>query len=157
MNVHDTMIELAACLCVELEAIDFNPCFCGVVPGEAAAYGYGGDCETGGMAWVRLITAYPSSGVGQADVSINNCGTALGFDLEVGVSRLMPVGDNDGNMPTDAEILEATSKQVEAMLAMRRAIVCCGENKSWIIGAYVPFGPEGGIIGGTWEVNMQEE
>jgi hypothetical protein len=148
------MEQLATCLCAQIEA-DGLPalCFCGVLPGEIPAYNGGEECDAG-MAYVRLITMYPASGVGTQNVSVGNCSSLLGFDLEVGIMRPSPIGDEEG--PSDAELLESTELQLADAIAMRKAIACCTGQKNWILGAYTPYGPEGGIIGGTWEVNMVE-
>jgi hypothetical protein len=45
------------------------------------------------------------------------------------------------------------------MAAMLRAIECCLGNasaKGVALGAYTPVGPEGAVVGGTWQVTVAE-
>lgn len=154
--IFDTLTDLATCLCAQI-ITDGLPetCYCGLIPGEAPAVGYFGDCENNGVAYVRLANAYPSKSIGQQDLSVSNCGSVMGLDIEVGILRMMTVGDEDGNMPTAGEILEATQLQVADMLTMRRAVECCLQPEDYVMGSYTPVGPDGGILGGSWEVNLQ--
>lgn len=155
-RVFDTLVELAACLCQTIESEGLpDTCFCGIVPGEAPAFGYWSDCEKNGMAYVRLSTSYPSQQIGQQSVATGNCSSLLGIDVEIGILRSLPVGDEQGNMPEDYDILEATQLQVADMIAMRKAVTCCLAAEDFLMGAYSPFGPDGGIVGGTWEINLQ--
>lgn len=156
-SIFDTLTELATCLCAQIVK-DESPttCFCGLIPGEAPAVGYFADCEEGnGVAYVRLSNAYPSTSIGQQNLGVDNCSSIMGFDVEVGILRFMPVGDKQGNMPTPGEILAATQLQIADMLTMRRAVECCLDSSDYIVGAYTPVGPDGGIVGGSWEINLQ--
>ena len=149
------LLSLAGCLCAQIEADGSpQPCFCGVVPGEAAVAQYAGDCDTrDGMAWVRLTTGYPSVSVGQIDQRVGNCKSGTGFDVEVGILRAFPVEEE---APTDAELLAAFDQQMKDMLTMRRAIECCDaiSSKDFILGSYRPSGPLGGLVGGIWNVML---
>lgn len=151
------MTDLATCLCAQIEADGLPPfCFCGVVPGEAAILDYAGDCDPlCGMAWVRLAGAYPSMIVGAPDVSLGNCGAALGGDIEIGTMRCVPGSDDSGNPPSDAELLLATSLQIADAEAIRKAIICCPGHKDFTIGQYTPVGPAGGMVGGAWLLSVQ--
>jgi hypothetical protein len=40
------------------------------------------------------------------------------------------------------------------MMVMRRAVACCPGSTDWILGAYVPTGPQGGLVGGYWTLEM---
>lgn len=151
--VFDTMLLLADCLCTQIVP---DVCFCGVVPGEAPAFDYHGDCDTAcGMAWVRLANAYPAAMPGVPSEQPGNCAVALGVEVEVGVARCIGVGNDTGGPPTYDELLQSTELQVADMLAMRRAVVCCDAlvAKDTTISAYSPFGPDGGMVGGTMTVS----
>ena len=152
MSVFETMASIATCLCNVLVTQGRETCFCGVVPGEVVSQDFAGNCEVAcGMAWVRLGNAYPSTTPGQADQTVSNCSKPLGIDIEVGITRCIEV-DEDGNSPE--ELLEATDMQIQDMLAMREAILCCPDlsAKDYILGSYRPVGPEGGLYGGVWTV-----
>lgn len=153
--VFDRLTDLAACLCAQIEKDGGpEPCFCGVIPGDAAVGDYAGDCdEKCGMAWVRLVAAYPATGVGVADETAGNCSASLGFDVEVGILRCIPIHD-DGSPLTPEEATDATTLQVADMLTMWRAITCCEAitSKDYILGGYAPMGPLGGLVGGGFQI-----
>lgn len=156
MDVFNVLAELATCLCRQIKA-DGLPdlCFCGVVPGDAASDQYTGDCSNDGMAWVRLITAYPANAVGEPLETPNNCGFGMGLDIELGIMRCVPVGSDDGDPPTAEELLAATDAQVANMMAMQKAVICCPaiNMRDTRLNSYVPIGPEGGLNGGTWTIS----
>jgi hypothetical protein len=39
-------------------------------------------------------------------------------------------------------------------MAMGRAIACCRNSNDWVLGQYQPYGPEGTIVGGTFQIGM---
>lgn len=152
------MSALADCLCAQIES-DGLPgvCFCGVVPGEAAAADYFGNCKgVCGMAWVRLSSMYPATSVGVADISIGNCNKELGLELEVGIMRCFVLSDERGNPPSAEAIKEATSLQVLDAECMVRAVACCDaiSRRDFRLSLYQPLGPEGGVVGGIWSLSM---
>lgn len=154
-RVYDTLTNIAACLCAEVEEADGpDLCFCGVIPGDAVVAEYAGDCDSKcGMAWVRLITAYPSVAVGQQSLRLGNCGNQVGFEVEMGILRCIPM-DEEPLEPE--ELAAATDQQITDMSTMRRAITCCDSlsSKDFILGPYAPSGPLGGLVGGTWTIYL---
>lgn len=153
-NVTRLLTDLAGCLCSELA--ESKPlCFCGVLPGSRVAYDYVGMCEEkDGMAWTRLGTSYPSTGVGRIDTNLRNCGSGLGFDIEMGVLRSAPTMKEGGEPPDEGDQLSSVDLQISDMLAMYRAVACClgPKNYDFILSQYRPFGPEGFAVGGTLTV-----
>jgi hypothetical protein len=155
------LTELATCLCAEFAPGNDSGlpgvCFCGIVSGAQPALDFFGNCDDAcGMAWIRLATAQPSSGVGLENLNPGNCGSALGWDIEVGVSRCAVGLTADGRPPDEADYLTETQLQIADMLAMRHAIMCCSGSKNFIVGPYTPFGPAGNQVGGVWAVSMLE-
>jgi hypothetical protein len=158
--IFERLTVLATCLCAEIK----NPawgvpdvCFCGVVPGDAVFGMYAGDCnDVCGMAWVRMVTVYPSHAVGSLITEPANCEYGLGVDVEMGITRCMSVGDEQGNLPSPAQQLAAVELQVADALIMQRALYCCDAipHKDVILGQYQTIGPEGGLIGGTFTMSM---
>jgi len=148
--------ELATCLCAQIITDGLPPvCFCGVVPGAEVALDYAGDCKDAcGMAWVRLASSYPSTAIGQPSILPGNCGVGIGFDVEIAIMRCIEAGDADGSPPEPGVLAAAAVLQYEDMLAMWRAVACCRQSKDWIMGAYTPVGPEGGLVGGALAVSM---
>jgi hypothetical protein len=151
---------IAACLCAEIADPDNgvpDVCYCGVMPGAAIAAQYAGDCASKcGMAWVRLVTAYPSVTLGAASIQPARCTTGMGIDVEVGILRCMSVGDERGNMPTLQEQTDAAALQYADISVMWKAILCCDAIPPMdaILGQYQPMGPEGGLVGGAFTLSM---
>jgi hypothetical protein len=159
-RVHELMVSLAACLC-EQAAEDGSPemCFCGVLPGDTVVADYVGEgCSDSvcGMAWVRLITAYPASGVGVVNENIGNCGSQLGIEIEIGMLRCFPAPEDDGEPPAKEEMLAASAQQTDDMFTMLKAISCCDSlsSKDYVLSAYTPAGPMGLVYGGTFTVML---
>lgn len=159
MHSIQTRVEaLAECLCTEVSKNGPALCFCGVVAGETVALDRIGECddEHNGMAWVRLTTAYPSQTIGRVDTTIRNCAGGIGFEVEIGVMRLAPSYGTDLehlDPPTEAEELAAARIATDDMIALFRAVQCClGDD--YIAGAYLPVGPQGGVVGGRLTVML---
>lgn len=152
--------ELSACLCSELDAAGGGDlCFCGVVYGEGMDRSLVPVGRCGGAAWVRLDQSYPSLNFPEPDQTAN-CNTLLAAVIEVGVMRTVAVGSDRRAPSLDERTLDAR-RQFSDMSAMHRAISCCvGTSKLdfvYLLGDYQPFGPEGGISGGTWTMTLQQE
>jgi hypothetical protein len=126
-------------------------CFCGIVPGQQATWDY-----TTGMAWVRLTSVVPSAIFPSQSFDLNNCGTTLAAELEVGVLQCTPGPAADGSPPDQDQQTEAARLQVATMAAVRSAILCCadGSDLDLILGAYDPQGPNGNLVGGIWTVSV---
>jgi hypothetical protein len=154
----DRLTDLATCLCRQItENGGPETCFCGVIPGDAAIQDYAGDCATGcGMAWVRLVSMMPMSGVDLQNTDPGNCSSEVGAIVEVGIMRCIGSGDQRRTAPKDAELLRATEQQIKDALTMRQAIACCPsiDSKDFILGAYAPMGPMGGLVGGAWSLTV---
>ena len=161
--VFNRLGELAVCLCEQIQDPENgvpDVCFCGIVPGEQAIGNYAGDCKNKcGMAWVRLVSLYPMASIGAIDQTPGNCGVGVGIDVEMGVFRCISIGDEQGNLPSPAELLEATQLQIADALIMRKAVLCCDAipSKEAILANYTPVGPLGGLVGGTMQVSMGTE
>lgn len=151
------MASLAECLCAELCEDGPEPCFCGVLPGDAYIAEYVGNCaDKCGSAWVRLVAAYPSVTAGQPDQEVRRCGTSLGLEIEVGVLRCAPAPDSRGEPPPPGAVLAAADQQFADMILMRKVISCCPELQAfdYVLGTYTPAGPQGGLVGGLWTVGV---
>lgn len=161
MVVWPKLLELASCLCREITQSGLpEPCFCGVLPGSAIVgdlAGFGCDDGRNGMAWVRLVTSAPA-GQGQQR---GRCLPLLAFSVEVGIMRNIVIPDN-GDLPDAAQFLADTQLQLADMAAMLRAICCYkdsgdeGDHEA-MIGPYQPYGPMGGLLGGTMQVQLLED
>lgn len=152
--------DLSACLCSTLaDAKGPELCFCGVLPGDTVDEGLAavGSCS-GGMAWVRLANSYASTTFPDAD-AIAGCSVLLAAQFEIGVLRPIILG-NDRRNPTSDELVAATRVQLSDMTAMHRAIRCCvgGSEVDFVyaLGDYTPEGPDGGLLGGSWTLTVQQ-
>jgi hypothetical protein len=161
VTIGEILASIAACVCAELTpdgADGPDVCFCDVVPGQVFAHDYVWGCEADGKcgaAWVRMITAYPAVGVGVPADKRPGCGFLLGVDVEIGVIRCLEAGEN-GNAP-EAEVMNAAAMQeIDDMIAIRRAIMCCDalEDIDISLGNYQPTGPAGMVFGGTWALSL---
>lgn len=150
--------NLATCLCAAiLEANLPEPCFCGIVPGEAVVEDYIGDCEpVCGMAFVRLASIYPATSLGQPSDDVNNCGLMLGADIEIGILRCISSGEADGSPPSPEELYAATQLQINDSLAIYKAVNCC-DLGDVLMDTYSPVGPLGGIVGGIWPISIMDQ
>lgn len=148
--------RLAVCLCAQIIA-DGSPatCFCGVSPGSGFSPDLlqCEDTESCGIAFVQLQSSYPSQTVGVVDQTPGNCGVTIGFDAVIGVLRCFPLQDDGSNPPPETQ-LELFRQQTLDMESMRRALICCDwlPSKDVIVGQYTPVGPEGELIGGTFQL-----
>lgn len=159
--IYPAMVRLSGCLCAELVASELpTPCFCGVIPGTESNLDCG-NCKDGcGAAWVRLATGFPSSDFPIISNTLQNCGTPLAFQLEVGITRCFsPFADRSGNAPGVEENLRQTRLQLADMAAMRRAIACCfaDVDTDYMLGPYLPLSFQGGCGGGFWTVYVGQE
>jgi hypothetical protein len=158
-RIFEALAMINECLCGKIEENGLPKlCFCGIIAGQAPydATGVGDGCDDDdedegcGQAWVRLVTAYPSSAVGIADTNPGNCGKGVGFDVEIGILRCISIEDNGGAIEAE-EMLSATSLQIADMLTMQQALMCCSvDSDNFVLGAYTPIGPEGMFVGGSW-------
>jgi hypothetical protein len=74
----------------------------------------------------------------------------------MGILRCINVGDPDGGGPSPAELHEAAQLQIADALVMQRALFCCDgiPNSDVILGLYQSLGPEGGLVGGSYNMSI---
>jgi len=149
MDLADRMIEVASCLCAQIITDGSpEPCFCGVVPGDSVVLAYATDCESrDGMAWVRLISMYPSSTLGEQAFVPGNCTGGIGAEVELGIVRSYPVS-GDGEEPPPAVLEEIVRQQVKDAMTLYRTVMPCFANRWARLGMVIGgarFGPGGGF------------
>jgi hypothetical protein len=131
-----------------------------VHPGEPAFDFIGSDCdECDGELWVRLVNAYVSHTrfPTEEDGPLTIANPKIAYVLEVGTVRAMAETTDDQANPTTVAALEAGAEKALAdMAAIRRAICkCLGDAKrTYVLGSYTPYGPQGFAIGGWWQVTV---
>jgi hypothetical protein len=156
---------LLGCLCAEVAKTPAGePCFCGMVTGNAPMPVDSCLCDRGGTrcgtAWVRLDTAYPSATFPTPDgAPRGSCTSPLAYRFLVGVVRCQPgLHPADGSPPTAAELLVAAEQEMADMRAAYQAIVCCQPptgRGQMLLGSWLPVGaPDGLCAGGYWPVTV---
>jgi hypothetical protein len=80
-------------------------------------------------------------------------------ELEMGAYRCAATIDNRGNPPSCERIVRDAEVILDDAAAMRRAANCCfraGEaGRQLTVGAWQPYGPDGGCAGGTMSVTVR--
>lgn len=159
MTPGDLLVDLASCLCAEFTptgGTEPDLCFCDVAPGQTFAHDYVWECDDKcGAAWVRLANAYPAVGVGVPAENRIGCGALLGFDIEIGVIRCLEQ-ESTGEAPPAETMSAAALTQVDDLIAMRRAVMCCDalKDEDYSLNTYQPVGPQGMVVGGTWTLSV---
>jgi hypothetical protein len=156
-TIWPAIASLTACLCRTVVDLGLPPvCICSPMPGEEIASDY--VSEEAGMAWVRLESAWPSTNF-PSPSGAAACNAPLAFGIEVGLAYCAPGSSDDGEPPSMAAQFDAVRLQMAAMNAMRQAILCCfptSRASDVALGVYVPAGPQGGVVGGTWSISVAE-
>lgn len=152
-------VQLAECLCAQIADRGLpEPCFCGVIPGEAVALDYCTGCDDSacGMAWVRVAGVGTRLGfVDQRSArSTSGCQVVLEATFEIGIVRCAPMPGSDGSPPSMAAQLDAAQLQLADMAAALRAANCCFDTRDVQLDGWVPIGPLGGCLGGAWSVTV---
>lgn len=159
LKLYPVLAELRACLCRAMDAE--NSCFCGILIGDDIPAEYANCDEDAAIAYVRVITGYPSSILALQPDQVAPSGWTRTFNLAVGSLRPQPIGE--GRTPPSAEEVEvATLRSLADMQLAWEAIMCClGSDKFedlvYLVGAYTPLPSAGGVGGGEWTVSIQDD
>jgi hypothetical protein len=162
-SVWPTLLSLAECLCEELNKPDSDgnveePCFCGVVAGDAVLMDYVTD--GGVMGWVRLTGSFPSTEFPTPDLTLA-CGTQYAHEVEIGVARRSPIvatGSRRPQVPPTVEQWgELARLQAADLAAIRRAVHCClgGDGPDFVLGQMQQEGPQGGVLATYWSLFVE--
>lgn len=137
-------------------------CVVTAFPGNAVPVDYiGSDDNCGSMAWVRHMSSYPSVRFPSSDATLESCHATLAHLIEVGIIRRSPTPESDGStveLPDDLEHLNTSFDLADDMLLMKDAIARAARSIDFVIlGSYTPQGPEGGAVGGTWQITVGDD
>lgn len=159
--------RLAECLCKELaDAKGPSLCFCGLWVGTSQPPLGVAKCADGegcGVAWVRLVGAFPSSSFPVPDDGLqqSSCATPLAYEVEIGVGRCAPRAEGREVLPSEQALFDAQRLYMSDMRAAKRALLCClpeaqrkaepGRQLVVSLGAYRPLDNAGGKSGGVWQ------
>jgi hypothetical protein len=119
-------------------------------------------CEDGGQLYVRLVQSFPTSGPGSApfpgqDTRPRCHPVLMAARLGVGVLRCSQAfATEEGAPPSDAtKTTEGTRTSMDASILLE-AILCCLTtalpNLPWVVDVWNPLGPNGGCVGGEWQL-----
>jgi hypothetical protein len=154
--------ELLACYETELAKLADPPASIGLRPGTIVdlLMSTADDECCNGLAWVRVVTFYPSSTqVPNQDTTAQKQGPkAWAVTLELGYVRCAPTPD-EHSIPSNEEWDEVTQAVMDAGAAMRRAICCMMDAQPMraqrvVPGQWQPAPVEGGCVGGTLPVTI---
>lgn len=111
------------------------------------------DCDVAcEQVWVRVMGVTPRQDPA-TDGWGGDCGMILEMELEVGVLRCVEVKE-DGEAPTESEVLAYAMQAMTDMLALQQAALSCEVWDSIEVGQWQPSGPLGGQYGGTWNFTV---
>ena len=149
------MVQLLECVCQHVEHAGSGPvCWCGMYPGAQVSHDYCGiECEndTCGMAYIRPGSAFSFESFPSPALD-DTCQLPVGFEIEVGIQRCMPTMEEDGSLPSPADITETTLNLLQDQWALHKAIRCCEfEQGKIILGPWTPTVAQGGCVGGYWQ------
>jgi len=147
------LVELADCVCEHLEVAGSGPtCWCGIYPGASVSWDYCGECDSGkcGMGYIRPDIAFPYETFPTPTLD-ESCERTIAWRFEVGVVRCIPTMEEDGSLPSPADVSEAAVNLLQDQWALHKAIRCCEFTRgSIVLESWTPTGPQGGCVGGFW-------
>lgn len=149
------LVDLVSNLGRYVESIGAGPvCWLGVSPGAATAWDSCGECdgEKCGKTYVVLsqVIEYDSFPNPREWVQ-GGSPAGLAYQLEVGTLRCMPIQE-DGEAIDSGDSLATMTGLNDDMIAMLCAIRETFAPYLLSVTQYSPVGPEGGCVGGVWEV-----
>lgn len=111
-----------------------------------------------GLAWVRLVTVYPSTNFPAADEVWTRCPGGWAVVVELGAARCAPTGDLD-TIPTPDEWEAASRAVMGDLAAIRRAFMCFHgledfRYRPMLVGQWQQARTEGGCVGGAMTVTV---
>lgn len=116
-----------------------------------------------GQLWVRVIERFPSgTPFPSRDTSAKSCHPlAWATTLAVGVLRCTPTVNDDGSPPAADAMTASALEMTEDAAILEEALRCCFAETAGsqlvarlILGAWVPLGPQGGCVGGEWQLTI---
>jgi hypothetical protein len=154
--------ELLECFEQEILKVTTSPLYIGLRSGSVVDIQLSGIEDEGcsGLAWVRPVSFYPSSGVfpAQDEGPLPKGTGAWAVTLEMGAVRCVPTPDANSIITNDQwDVL--TQAVMDDAAAMRRALCCFADLaprrlKQMIPGIWQPLSVEGGATGGVLSVTV---
>ena len=163
MPLREMLAVLLQELSAGLEEANMLDSMCAVTvyPGTAVPIDYVGGESCGSMAWVRHVSSNPTVRFPNADISVDNCAYSLAHSIEMGIVRPSPIPESDGSvieLPDDVAHFNSAMELADDMVLMKEAIQRASKSIDFVIlGSYIPTGPEGGAVGGTWSLTVGDD
>lgn len=146
---------LLAALQGELDRRGIGSDLVGAVLAPGAEYAFDLVPEDGSIIWVRLVGLFPSTGTFpiQDFVADRTGGTTIAQIYELGIVRGFLPPDN-ADAPEPQQLSDAARLQMADAAAIYTAICSYFKSQSikYLMGLYVPYGPMGAVVGGSWQV-----
>lgn len=160
LKIYPILDELRACLCNKVGGDDL--CFCGIIMGDDIPLEYAGSCEGIGAAYVRITSAYPSTGRFPAQDEQNYSPSLRAWQINVGILRGAPYGQGlEAPDPKDVEKFNLDVLGDSQILW--ETISCCLSGDKFeqfdpqvVRGVYTPLAVDGGVGGGEWTITIQD-
>lgn len=121
------------------------------LPGAAIAWDYcGSECDDGacGMSYVRLFQSFQYAQWPVPDLTLA-CNKPMGYLIEAGVLRCMPMPDERGEPPAKDDVAAVALGLLDDSDAIRMALSESAAPQV-SLGTFNPMGPQGGCVGGSW-------
>jgi hypothetical protein len=156
-------LELLACLDQEIQKVANPPARVGLRPGTVVDHllSTTEDECCDGLAWVRPVNFFPSSGTfpAQDESPLPKGISAWAVNLEMGAVRCSPTPEPT-SIPDQAEWLAVVQAVMDDAAAMRRALCCFidarpGRARTVIPGLWQPLSVQGGCVGGILQVTLR--
>lgn len=155
--------EMLECLDQEIHKVLKPPAYVQLRAGNIVAHllSTSSDECCQGLAWVRPVSFFPSSGTFPAQDEVPQKGgvRSWAITLELGAIRCFPT-PGASSIPTEDQWDAATQAQMDDAAAFRRAVCCFidakpGRSGRVLIGQWEPLSIEGGCSGGIMPVTIQ--
>lgn len=151
--------------CVEAALVDCNRPVCrsSLKPGAEEFIPWDNCCECSngeGELWVGVNRVWPSDNFPfQVTGTERPCSfLAYAAELSIGVMRCSLALTDSGEAPTTERMEAEVAKMTADRAAVGQAIRCCYgptvEKGEYLIGSWVPLGPNGGCVGGQQSLTI---
>lgn len=152
-RIWPVLVELLDCYKSELvkRGLDAD-CQVTLSPGLGVDMGIDGD-----KGWVRLASIVPSTTFPIQDQTTVACSMPYAASVELGMARCIRIPETD--VLTELENADYVRLQMADWAAMRSAVDCCMRKAGFVVvvGAYQPFGPDGGMYGGVLTASVSQQ
>lgn len=156
-NIQSVLTRMADCVIAELASSGLPEAKVTIQPGATPVLDYVGNGGNCGELIVSVPSSFPTESF-PTPAERPTCVNELAYVVEVAIFRCVPTGKKVGSSfipPSPEQVFESTRLHLADMQAAHRAIRCClGGKNQYVLGAWAPYGPEGGVAGGVWTVTV---